>query len=43
MKMEQIVGSETSALKAQTLGEYSEDTIRHSTHSEILKSKFHFV
>ena len=38
MKMERIARSETSALKAQTPGYYPEDTTRHSTHGESLKS-----
>ena len=43
MKMEQIVSSETSALKAQTPGDYPENTIRHSTHGESLKSRLTFT
>ena len=39
MKMERIERSETSALKAQTPGDYPKDTIRHSTHGESLKSR----
>ena len=38
MKMELPVSSETSELKVQTPGDYPKDTIRHSTHSESLKS-----
>ena len=35
MKMERIVSSETSALKAQTPGDYPKDTIRHSTTAKV--------
>ena len=38
--MERLVSPETSALKAQTPGDYPKDTIRHSTHDESLKSRF---
>ena len=37
--MERIERSETSALKAQTPGDYPKNTIRHSTHGECLKSR----
>ena len=39
MKMERIEISEMSALKAQTPGDYTKNTIRHSTHGESLKSR----
>ena len=39
MKMELPVSSETSALKAQTPGDYPKDTIQHSTRGENLKSR----
>ena len=39
MKMEQLVSSETSALKAQTLEITPKTTIRHSTQGESLKSR----
>ena len=39
MKMELLVSSETSALKAQAPGDYPKDTIRHSTHGGSLKSR----
>ena len=39
MKMELLVSSETSALKAQTPEDYPKDTIRHSTHGESFKSR----
>ena len=38
-KTEWLVSSEMSALKAQTPGEYPENTIWHSTHGESLKSR----
>ena len=38
MKMEQVVSSETSALKAQMLGDYPKDAIWHLTHGKSLKS-----
>ena len=37
--MERIESSETSALKAQTPGDYPKHTIRYSTHGESLKSR----
>ena len=40
MKTERIGSSETSALKAQTPGDYQKNTIRHSAQGEILKSSF---
>ena len=39
MNMELTESSETSALKAQTPGDYPKSTIRHSTHCESLKSR----
>jgi hypothetical protein len=39
MKMERLVCSETSALKAQTPRDYPKDTVRHSIHGESLKSR----
>jgi len=41
MKMEQIEGSETSAYKIQTPGNYPEDNIQHTEHGESLKSRIH--
>jgi len=38
MKMEQTECSETSAYKIQTPGNYLEESIQHSEHSESLKS-----
>jgi hypothetical protein len=35
-----LVSSETSALKAETPGDYPKDTIRHSTQGESFKSRF---
>ena len=43
MKMERIVSSESSALKARTPGDYPKNKIRHSTHGESLKSKYTFT
>ena len=43
MKMELLVSSETSALKAQRPGDYPKDTIRHSTHGESFKSRLKLV
>jgi hypothetical protein len=39
MKMEQTEGSETSAYKIQTTGNYPEENIQHSQHGESLKSR----
>jgi len=39
--MEQTECSETSAYKIQTLGNYPEESIQHSEHSESLKSRKH--
>jgi hypothetical protein len=39
MKMEQTECSETSAYKIQTPGNYLEESIQHSEHGEILKSR----
>jgi hypothetical protein len=39
MKMEQTECSETSACKIQTSGNYAEESIQHSEHDEILKSR----
>jgi len=38
MKMEQTECSETSAYKIQTPGNYPEENIQHTVHSESLKS-----
>jgi hypothetical protein len=38
MKMEQTEHSEMLAYKLQTPGNYPEESIQHSEHSEILKS-----
>jgi len=40
-KMEQTECSETSAYKIQTPGNYPEESIQHSEHSESLKSRTH--
>jgi len=42
MKMEQTECSETSAYKIQTPGNYPEESIQHSEHSESLKSRNEF-
>jgi hypothetical protein len=39
MKMEQTEGSETSAYKIQTPGNYPEETMQHTEHGESLKSE----
>ena len=39
MKMEQTECSETSAYKIQAPGNYPEESIQHSEHSECLKSR----
>jgi hypothetical protein len=39
MKMEQTECSETSAYKIQTPGNYPEENIQHTEHSESLKSR----
>jgi hypothetical protein len=39
MKLEQTECSETSAYKIQTPGNYPEESIQHSEHSESLKSR----
>ena len=39
MKMEQTECSETSAYKIQTRGNYPEESVQHSEHREILKSR----
>jgi len=39
MEMEVIECSETSAYKIQTPGNYPEESIQHSEHSESLKSR----
>jgi len=39
MKMEQTECSETSAHKIQTPGNYPEENIQHTEHSESLKSR----
>jgi len=39
MKMEQTECSETSAYKIQTPGNYPEERIQHTEHSESLKSR----
>jgi len=39
MKMEQTKCSEMSAYKIQTPGNYPEESIQHSEHSESLKSR----
>jgi nicotinic acid phosphoribosyltransferase len=41
MKMEQTECSDTSAYKIQTPGNYPEESIQHSEHSESLKSRKH--
>jgi len=41
MKMEQTEGSEMSAHKIQTRGNYPEESIRHSEHGKSLKSRAH--
>ena len=43
MKKEQTEGSETSAYKIQTPGNYPEETIKHSEHGESLKSRICMV
>ena len=39
MKMEPIVGSETSAFKTKTPGNYPKENILHIEHGESLKSR----
>jgi len=39
MKMEPIEGSETSAFKTQTPGNYPKENILHKEHGESLKSR----
>jgi len=39
MKMEQIEGSETSAIRTQTPGNYPKENILHIEHGESLKSR----
>jgi len=39
MKMEPIEGSETSAFRTQTPGNYPKENIRHKEHGESLKSR----
>ena len=41
MKMELIEGSETSAIKTQTPGNYSKEDTLHIEHGESLKSRIH--
>ena len=43
MKMEQTECSETSAYKIQTPGNYPEESIQHSEHSESLNSRSELV
>jgi hypothetical protein len=43
MKIEQTEGSETSAYKIQSLGNYPEENIQHTEHSESLKSRIVIV
>ena len=42
MKMELIEGSETSAIRTQTPGNYPKENILHIEHGESLKSRIHF-
>jgi len=42
MKMELIEGTETSAIRTQTLGNYPKENILHTEHGESLKSR-HFI
>jgi hypothetical protein len=41
MKMEQTVCSEMSTYKTQMLGNYPEESVQHSEHSENLKSRYY--
>ena len=41
MKMELIEGSETSAIRTQTPGNYPKENILHIEHSESLKLRIH--
>jgi len=41
--MEQTEGSETSAYKIQTPGNYPEENIQHTEHGKSLKSKIHIL
>jgi hypothetical protein len=43
MKMEQADCSETSTYKIQTPGNYPEESIQHSEHSESLKSSMEIL
>jgi hypothetical protein len=43
MKMEQTECSETSAYKIQTPGNYPEENIQHTEHSESLKSRMYYI
>jgi hypothetical protein len=43
MKMEQIECSETSAYKIQTPGNYPEEIVQHTEHSESLKSRTSYL
>jgi len=43
MKMELVEGSETSAIRTQTPGNYPKENILHIEHSESLKSRNKYI